>query len=290
MVTVVEDRTRALVAPPSTSVDGDARTNLGRQLVARMGPLVAPLPSAVPLTISLPLLRQARATPGSLVAPEEPFAWRPAFVRRSLGLAVVAACAGGRFRTPLDAVGPVATEAVDRWEQTGWRTFHWEPWMAGLAPGARAMALAEAVSWASSLWSSLDWAELGPRSQFGGEDDQWACPSTHTVRLKARSELRVRLDGRGSGPVVAGSQGRVALVSVSGGCPSEVWPAELAYLALVASLRSPSRPVPARVTGIWPDTGEARSIELDEQALAAAVDLVVDGVAAVVGARWPVPA
>ena len=82
----------------------------------------------------------------------------------------------------------------------------------------------------------------------------------------------------------------MALVSVSGGCPSEAWPAELAYLALVASLRSPSRPVPARVTGIWPDAGEARSIEIDEQALAAAADLVVDGVAAVVGARWPVPA
>ncbi len=289
-MTVVEDRTRALVAPPSTSVDGDARTALRGQLVTRLSPLVARLPAAVPLTVSLPLLRQTRATPESLVAREEPFAWRPAFVRRSLGLAVVEACAGGRFRTPLDAVGPVATEAVDRWEQTGWRTFHWEPWMAGLAPGARAVALAEAVSWASSLWSSLDWTELGPRPRFGGEDDQWACPSTHTVRLKARSELGVRLEGRPSGPVVADRPGRVALVSVSGGCPSEVWSAELAYLALVASLRWPSRPVPARVTGIWPDPGEARSIEIDEPALAAAVDLVVDGVAAVVDARWPVPA
>ena len=289
-MTVVEDRTRALVAPPSTSVDGDARTALRRQLVTRLSPLVAPLPAAVPLTVSLPLLRLTRATPEALGAPEEPFAWRPAFVRRSLGLAVVEACAGGRFRTPLDAVGPVAAEAVDRWAQTGWRTFHWEPWMAGLAPGSRAVALAEAVSWASSLWSSLDWTELGPRAQFGGEDDQWACPSTHTVRLRARSELRVPLDQRESGAVAAGNRGRVVLVSVSGGCPSEAWPAELAYLALVASLRSPSRPVPARVTGIWPDSGEARSIEIDEPALAAAVDLVVDGVAAVVDARWPVPA
>ena len=90
--------------------------------------------------------------------------------------------------------------------------------------------------------------------------------------------------------MAAGNRGRVVLVSVSGGCPGEAWPAELAYLALVASLRSPSRPVPARVTGIWPDSGEARSIEIDEPALAAAVDLAVDGVAAVVDARWPVPA
>jgi len=289
-VTEVEDRTRALLAPPSTSVDGDARAALRQQLVARLGPLVAPLPLAGPMVVTLPLLRQARAHPESLAAPDEPFAWRPVFVRRSLGLAAVEACAGGRFRTPLDAVGPVAAEAVERWEQTGWRAFHWEPWMAGLAAGARAVVLAEAVGWASSLWSSLDWSVLGSRPQFGGADDQWACPSTHTVRMKGRTELRVRVNDRGPGEAVVENGGYVALVSVFGGCPSRVCRAELAYLALVASLRSPSRPVPVRVVGVWPDAGVARSVEIDAPALAAAADLVVDVVAIVAGSRRPVSA
>lgn len=288
-MTPVEARTRALVAPAAALVDMAARTALRSRLVHRLGPLVAPLPPNDPVVVSLPVLRQARARPESLGAPEEPFGWRPAFVRRSLGLAVVEASALGRFRTPLDAVGPVAAEAVDRWEQTGWRTFHWEPWLAALAPGARAVAMAEAVGWASSLWSSLDWSLIDPALLFGGPEDQWTCPAVRTVRLKGRAELRVPLAGPGPGNTPEGGA-PTALVSVSGGCPSEAWREELAYLALVASLRSPSRPVPARVLGRWPDAGADRTVEIDEQALDAAVDRVVECVTAVVEARSSVSA
>jgi hypothetical protein len=243
--------------------------------VARLGPLVAPLPAADPVVVTLPLLRQARSRPGSVGEREAPFAWRPAFVRRSLGLSVVEACAAGRFRSPLEAVGPVVADAVARWEETGWRTYHWEPWVAGLAPGARAVVVAEATGWATSLWSSFDWSMMDPRPDFGGVDDQWACPSTHSVRLKGRSEFRLPL----------GPGGSVALVSVSGGCPSEGWREELSFLALTAALRSPTRPVPARVTGLWPDAGADRCLEIDGEALAGAVDRVVATVAAVATTR-----
>jgi hypothetical protein len=152
------------------------------------------------------------------------------------------------------------------------------------------MVLAESVGWASSLWSSLDWSVMDNRSQIGGFDDQWVCPATHTVRLKGRSEVRVPLTGPGPGVTAGETGGTVALVSVSGGCPSEVWREELAYLALVASLRSPSRPVPARVAGVWPDAGAYRSVEVDEQALMAAADRVEATVVTVVEARLSVPA
>ncbi len=250
---------------------------------------MAPLPPDDRWWSACPLLRQARARPESLGAPEEPFGWRPAFVRRSLGLAVVEACALGRFRTPLDAVGPVAAEAVDRWEQTGWRTFHWEPWLAGLAPGARAVVLAEAVGWASSLWSSLDWSLIDPALLFGGPDDQWTCPAVRTVRLKGRAELRVPLAGPGPGNTPEGRRADGPGVGVRG-CPSTAWREELAYLALVASLRSP---VP---TGPGPGGGHVArrrgrpAVEVDEQALDAAVDRVVECVTAVVEARSSVPA
>jgi hypothetical protein len=289
-MTAAQDRTRALTAPPTASVGRAGRAALRHRLVDGLGALVAPLPAGDPVVVTLPLLRWARTRPDSLATPDQPFAWRPSFVRRSLGLAVVDACADGRFRSPLDAVDPVASLAVERWQETGWRTFHWEPWVAGLADGARAMVLAEAAGWATALWSSLDWSALDPRTRIGGADDQWACPATHTVRLKGRSDVRVPLSASGPGVVEDGNEGTVALVSLSGGCPSPAWREELAYLALVASLRSPSRPVPARVVGVWPDAGADRVVEVDEGALTAAADLVVATVTAVVEARLSVPA
>ncbi len=288
-MTPADHRTRGLVAPAVTVVDEAARSALKGRLVARLAPVVAPLPAADPVVVSLPLLRQAQGRPGSVGDHDGPFVWRPAFVRRSLGLAVVEACAAGRFRNPLDAAGPVASEALVRWKETGWRTYHWEPWMAGLGTGARAAVLAESVAWASSLWTSLDWSMIEPMPQFGGPDDQWACPSTPTVRLKGRSELRVALQGHvGQAGGVGRVTGPVALVSVSGGSPSVAWREELAYLALTAALRSPSRPVPARVTGLWPDAGADRCVEIDEGVLDRAVDRVVDTVATVVTSRQSV--
>ncbi len=259
--------------------------------MARLGPLAAALPAGDPVVVGLPLLRRARMRPETLADPEEPFAWRPVFVRRSLGLAVVEACARGRFRTPLDAVDPLVSEAVDQWRETGWRTYHWEPWMAGLAPGARAVVLAEAVGWASSLWSAFDWRAFDPLPQFGGAADQWVCPAPRVLRLTARSEFRVPLGAGGPVPdagrgVDGGTDGAaVALVSVAGGAPPEAWSEDLAFLALVASLRSPRRPVPARVLGLWPDAGAHRRVEIDQVALAGAADRVVDTVAALVAAQ-----
>jgi hypothetical protein len=289
-MTAAEVRTRALTAPPAASVGPADRAALRRRLVDGLGASVASLPAGDPVVVTLPLLRYARARPDLLATPEEPFAWRPAFVRRSLGLAVVEACAAGRFRSPLDAVGPVATLAVEGWKETGWRTFHWEPWLAGLADGARATVLAEAAGWATALWSSLDWPGLDPRTRIGGADDQWVCPATHAVRLKGRSDLRVPLTARASMPSETGNEEPIALVSLSGGCPSPAWREELAYLALVAALRSPSRPVPARVVGVWPDAGADRVVEVDEGVMAAAADLVVATAIAVVEARLSVPA
>jgi hypothetical protein len=284
-MTSVRERTLALVAPVPPLIGDDFRVGVRTDLVARLGALVAPLSPGDPVVVGLPLLRRARTRPETLAEPEEPFAWRPVFVRRSLGLAVVDACARGRFRTPLEAVEPVVAEAVAGWEETGWRTYHWEPWMARLAPGARAVVLAEAVGWASSLWSSFDWAAFDQLPQFGGTEDQWVCPAVRTLRLKARSELRVPLGGQRDANGAGADATTVGLVSVSGGSPPAAWRDELAYLALVAALRSPSRPVPARVLGLWPDAGADHCVEIDEGTLSGAAERVVATVAAVVDAR-----
>jgi hypothetical protein len=77
----------------------------------------------------------------------------------------------------------------------------------------------------------------------------------------------------------------MALLSISGGIPSEDWRSELGFLALVASLRSPSRPVPARVAGLWPDAGAQRMVEVDGAILRAAADRVTAAVSELAAAR-----
>ena len=47
--------------------------------------------------------------------------------------------------------------------------------------------------------------------------------------------------------------------------------------------------MPARVVGVWPDAGADRVVEVDEDGLAVAADLVVATATAVVEARLSVP-
>jgi hypothetical protein len=259
-----------------------------QQLLRAVPALVEGLPIGAQMVITVPLLRQALRNPEALAEPEEPFAWKPAFVRRSLGLAAVDACFRRRFSTPGEAVGPVADEAVAEWSRSGWRTFHWEPWMAALSPAARSAALAEAATWATGLWSGLDWRAFDPSIRIGGPDDQWICTASRTVRLKGRSELRIPLErtpGDGTGKSASGSVSMSALVSVASGIPAPGWETELGFLALAASLRSPSGPIPERVVGLWPDAGEFRSVDITPGILADAVDRVIACIAAVVEAR-----
>jgi hypothetical protein len=283
------EQTRALLAPPIAQVSDDERAMVRDRLISGIAPVADRLAVGTQVQITLALLRRARSHPDALAHPEEPFAWKPAFVRRSLGLAMVNACLDGRHRTLAEAAGPVAAEAVSEWRQTGWRTFHWEPWMAGLPVGARAVVLADAVTWATSLWSSFDWSAFPGRPQVGGVDEQWVCPAVRSVRLKSRAELRVplaRFPSRSpSGPDSAPSP--AALVSLVGGTPHEAWPDELAFLALVAGLRSPARPVPVRVVGVWPDAGTYRTMEIDGAALTRAADRVITTVSALADARQP---
>jgi hypothetical protein len=260
-------------APPTA--DGVV-SHLRRRLSTGVTVAMAGRPAGEPVEVTLALLRRAAARPDTVGATDEPFAWKPLFARRSLGLAAVQACAEGRFRAPADAVGPLAEHAVDEWRRTGWRTFHWEPWFAGLGRGARAVVLAEATTWATPLWASADWAALGARARIGGPDDLWTCPGTPAVRMKGRCEARVAPIAGDAGP---------ALVSVSCGSPSDAWADELGFLALVTALATPGAPLPSRVAGLWPDAGLRLTVDVDEASLSSAADRVVTTVALVARAR-----
>lgn len=274
--------TQALLAPPVVTLAEPAWRRVGEHLRAGVARTLDGLPRGPRVDVTLRTVRLAGSCPAAVGIPEPPFVWKPVLARRSLGLAAVRACAAGRYRGPAEAVGPLAEAALEEWRRTGWRTYFWEPWFAGLGPGARAVVLAEGVGWATSLWAGLDWGLLHGRAQLGRADDLWTCPGPRTVRCKARTELRVASDpARGAhGP--PGSTGGTALVSLSAGCPGAGWQEELAYVALVDGLGSATHPVATRVLGLWPDAGIRRVLEVDEPVLHAAADRVATTVAAAV--------
>jgi len=264
--------TAGLLAAPAYDLDDQMMVRIRARLESGMADAVEGSAPGDSIEVGLPLLRRARYQPERLGQVDEPFAWKPAFVRRSLGLEVVRVCAEGRFRGPAAAVEPVADQAIAEWRRTGCRTFHWEPWLAGLGTGARAVVLADAVAWATPLWGTFDWTDLGGVVVLGGSDDRWSGPGS--VSLRGRAEARIRPPGT-----------RPVFLSVASGCPADGWRSELAFLALVAALAAPERQAASRVVGLWPEAGYRLAVEIDEIVLADAVDRVVDAVAVTVDVR-----
>ena len=291
-MTAAAQLTEAILRPAPSRTGPAVAQRIRDRLAGNVPDLVAPLPPGEQIVVSVPILRQlASGGDNPTIRPDDPFAWKPAFVRRSLGLAAIDACLAGYFRAPMEAVGPVAERAVAEWERSGWRTFHWEPWYAGLGTGGRGAVLAEASNWATGVWASLDWGQFRTAPRLGGPDDQWVCPGPRTVRLKGRSEIRIDLPSpepsdSGSG---SGSTTQQVLVAVAGGSPPSGLDVQLGYLALVAALRTPTRPAPVRVVGLWPQAGEARTVEVTDELLARAGDTALDAVRAVVRTRGGSP-
>jgi len=157
--------------------------------------------------------------------------------------------------------------AVAEWSRSGWRTFHWEPWMAALSPAARSAALAEAATWATGLWSGLDWRAFDPSIRIGGPRRPMDLHGLEdgSPQGSVRAANPARAGPREMGPGKSAS-GSVVDVSVGVGGLGDTrrrlgnraripWP-------LAASLRSPSGPIPERVVGLWPDAGEFRSVDI----------------------------
>jgi hypothetical protein len=161
-----------------------------------------------------------------------------------------------------------ATEGGDPTVRPPW----WAGWYGGLAAGGRAMVEAEAVTWATQLWTALEWERL-EQAMVGGGDDWWDCPGTHALTLRGRADVRLRAEGR---PVL--------LVVGSGLSPSD-WRGALGFPALVASVARGQKSVPARVVGLWPASGQVRILPVDIDSLAETATTVTAAVATWVDAR-----
>lgn len=216
------ERTTTLLAPGTATVDAAARRRVGDHLVDGLAAATSGADGSGPVDVRPTTLWRAHFHRELLGTAEPPFAWRPAYARRSLGLAAVRACVAGRFRGPADAVRPLADEAVSEWRRSGWRTYHWEPWFAQLGHGGQAVVLAEAINWATALWSSFDWSSFPPDAVVGGTEDRWECATPRPVRLRGRSDLRVPLPGTVSGGRTATPLCRGRWCRWPGACPTGV--------------------------------------------------------------------
>lgn len=273
--------TDALVAPGTVSVPAEDLGLLRARLARELPPIVGELPPGERLQLDAYRFALACERPESCAAADTAFVVTPATCRRAVGLSAVERCVRGRSAAPASAVREVLAAAVEDvehatdasvqgpWVGAPW----WARWYAGLSAGARAVVEAEAVTWATQLWTALAWERLARPPVIGGRDDFWQCPGTTRLTLRARADVRVW------------EAEHPALLVMGSGVPAADWRLALGYRALVVALARGERALPVRVVGLWPASGQTRILGIDRGVLTEIAAAVVGAVATWVDVR-----
>ena len=210
------------------------------------------------------LVRRAQL-PGEAFDVPGPFHWSATAAARVIGLAAVRSCVHEQGRSPVEATGLVMSRVAH--EASGDAPDSLGHWLRTIRPGARAAVRATAVTWATALYTALDWPRLGPNPDVGGADRWWDCPSAPSVALRSRAEVRATVsEPATAGPADAGAtgppeRGRSSVLFVVGnGHPGSSSADELALVALADVLARPLAPPAARVVGWWPQSGRGLAL------------------------------
>ncbi len=265
----------ALLAPAPPAVPGTRLAEVRSYLERELPLLAAGVPASRELRVDsyrLDLVLHRPERSGSVGT----FSPSPARCRRSIGLAAVERCVRGRSPNPGAAVAEILAEGVGAVVHPtgGVRAPWWASWFRELPLGARGVVQAEAVTWASQLWTAFEWSGFERQPALPGSDDWWHCPGARQVTFRGQAEVRAWTGGR---PVLA--------VVGRGLAPPVRWRAELGFPALVAALARGERAAPARVVGIWPATGQIRILPVGLAALREAASAAVSAVATLVDAQ-----
>ena len=135
---------------------------------------------------------------------------------------------------------------------------------ADLVPAGKAAVGAAAVTWATRLWTAVDWDAL-PTPLVIGRDHWWDSPQPPLLALRSRVEVRCPS----------------AHLVVLTGARRDSARHELCLALLVEALRAADGSPPPPVVGWWPDSGHV--MRVDPQP--AMLDLGVAAVGAVLRAR-----
>ena len=158
----------------------------------------------------------------------------------------------------------MSDEAVAEWERTAGGRSTGSPGSPGWRR-ARASVLADAVTWATSLWSAFDWGACPRRAPVvGGAEDQWSCPAARVgARSRAaRAELRGRGWTRGRRPAVTLGSGRHSCRSLSARLSGGAGPAELGLPGSGAAALAPRAGAVRRVSACGRTPG-CQSVDID---------------------------
>ncbi|HEY2215176.1 MAG TPA: hypothetical protein VGH31_08985 [Acidimicrobiales bacterium] len=197
-------------------------------------------------------------------SPDRPFAWSAPTARRGLGILAVRALVNGQARTPTDGVRAAMAEAM-RISQGQRPMSSMEGWLAGLGAAGRAAVAADAVTWATRLWTALEWSAL-PSLPIIGQDRWWDSPRSSLLALRSRAEVRCAIDDA-DGALIG-----LHLVVLGGGRRASVRD-ELSVVALAEALRAQAEP-PGRVVGWWPDSGRLVRVDVNQTVLERGLETV----------------
>ena len=204
---------------------------------------------------------------------DPPFRWSPVTARRLIGVAALAAAVEGKHPSPASAVVAEEERLIADARSGYCRSGSLGDWLSRAELAARGAVRAAAVTWATRLFSALDWSRIGPGAVIGRPDEWWDCPGARGVCLRGRADVRVPL------PEITGVRaGRRSYFSMLGGRPGPTSRAELVLGALVSGLRLPSglpSGLPARVIGYWPDCGRTLIVPIERSALELTIDAVL---------------
>jgi hypothetical protein len=239
------------------------------RLSAELGALVAHRPGG-PFRLTDYLVRTTLWPSGS-PDPSSQFAWSAGTARRGIGLAAVRSLVAGTTQSPVDGVDLGVSRAISDERRGRGPMSSMGQWLAGLTAAERAAVQADAVTWATRLWNSLDWKAFDSPPTIG-RDHWWDSPHSSLLAIRSRAEVRSSsTDGRGN-PV------SVHLVVLGGPRRAGVR-SELSLVALVESLRTGDPRPPGRIVGWWPDSGHFVSLEVDQVTLSLGVATVARTVA-----------
>ncbi|MEO5678707.1 MAG: hypothetical protein ABIS47_03465, partial [Acidimicrobiales bacterium] len=192
------------------------------RLAARAAALVADRAAGTEITVDAFRVRAAAGCPAATVAEAEgSFTWTPATAARTLGLRAVAYHLRGDGRDGVPVEAAVEVVVADLMRAGGERTPG--PWLAGLGPAGRAVAVAGARRWAEQALAWLP-LRLVRRRQLRFLDDDWWRPqsggaATHRARADAPAPGR-RLVVHGRRDLTIGAAGARVAVTVAGGAAS----------------------------------------------------------------------
>jgi hypothetical protein len=261
--------TDVLLEPVSLMLDFHAVVQpLPQQLAA----LAVPRPGGGAFRVTDHQVRTSLST-GESPSTSTPFRWSAATARRAIGLSAVRALVTGDVRSPAQGVRAVMATAgkVSQGERP---TSSMDAWLASLSAPARAAVAADGITWATRLWTALDWTAF-PEPPMIGRDHWWDSPHSSLLAVRSRAEVRAIVAEQGD----PGNPVSVHLV-VLGGPRRATVRSELCVVALVESLLARNGPIPGRVVGWWPDSGHFLAVTVDRDALREGVKSVAQALAA----------